>query len=99
MKSHIVIASLLLASLCVLASAADDSAARTQQSSSHHTSVNAKQSPTDPGERVFASNCSRCHTPPMTLPQRITGTVLMHMRVRARLSRQDEQVLLRYMAP
>jgi hypothetical protein len=51
------------------------------------------------GEEIFAANCSRCHKPPMTIPQRATGTVVMHMRVRAKLSRQDEQVLLRYLAP
>jgi cytochrome c5 len=51
------------------------------------------------GERVFADNCARCHRPPMTIPPQITGTVIMHMRVRARLSHQQEQVLLRYLAP
>jgi cytochrome c5 len=51
------------------------------------------------GERVFADNCARCHKPPMTIPPRITGTVVMHMRVRAKLSREDEQALLRYLAP
>jgi len=35
----------------------------------------------------------------MSIPQRITGTVIMHMRTRARLSRQDELLLLKYMAP
>lgn len=53
----------------------------------------------DPGERVFNANCGRCHRPPMTLPSQATGTVLMHMRVRARLSREDERLLLRFMAP
>jgi cytochrome c2 len=51
------------------------------------------------GEKVFADNCSRCHQPPMSLPPRITGTILMHMRTRARLSREDEQALLHFMAP
>jgi cytochrome c5 len=51
------------------------------------------------GEEVFQANCSRCHLPPMSIPQRATGTIIMHMRVRARLSRQDEQLLLKYMAP
>ena len=37
--------------------------------------------------------------PPMTLSQRTTGTVIMHMRVRARLSAQDEKQLLKYLAP
>jgi hypothetical protein len=35
----------------------------------------------------------------MTLNARVTGTVLQHMRVRARLSRKDEQLLLKYLAP
>lgn len=51
------------------------------------------------GERVFMDNCSRCHVPPMSISPRITGTVIMHMRVRARLSRQDQQLLLKYLAP
>lgn len=51
------------------------------------------------GEQVFKDQCSRCHTPPMTISPRVTGTVIMHMRVRARISRQDEQLLLKYMTP
>lgn len=53
----------------------------------------------DPGERKFQANCSRCHNPPEQLSPRITGTVLRHMRVRASLSAQDEQDILRYLAP
>ena len=51
------------------------------------------------GERVFMANCSRCHLPPTSITPRTTGTIIMHMRVRARLSRRDEQLLLKYMAP
>jgi cytochrome c5 len=51
------------------------------------------------GEQVFMENCSRCHMPPMSISPRITGTVIMHMRVRARLSREDQQLLLKYLAP
>jgi cytochrome c5 len=51
------------------------------------------------GEEVFTANCARCHTPPMTLNPRVTGTVIAHMRVRARLSRKDEKLLLQYLAP
>ena len=53
----------------------------------------------DPGEEVFNAHCQRCHTPPSGIRPRITGSVIMHMRVRARLSRRDEQLLLKYMAP
>jgi mono/diheme cytochrome c family protein len=55
--------------------------------------------PAQRGERVFANNCARCHRPPMTIPPQATGTVIMHMRVRARLSSRQEQDLLRYLAP
>src|SRR5215470_8832585 len=51
------------------------------------------------GEQVFQQNCARCHQPPMSISPRTTGTIIMHMRVRARLSRQDEQLLLKYLAP
>ena len=72
---------------------------RTRPDSSTSGTATATQSQSSGGERVFMANCSRCHTPPMSLSPRITGTVLMHMRVRARLSKQDEQLLLKYLAP
>jgi cytochrome c5 len=51
------------------------------------------------GEQIFMENCSRCHKPPMTISPRITGTIVMHMRVRAKLSREGENAVLRYLAP
>jgi cytochrome c5 len=59
----------------------------------------AKARPMESGELIFQQNCARCHQPPMSLSPRITGTVVMHMRVRARLSRDQERELLRYLAP
>jgi cytochrome c5 len=53
----------------------------------------------DPGERAFQSNCSRCHYAPESLPPRITGTVVRHMRVRANLSAKDERLILSYFNP
>jgi len=50
-------------------------------------------------DQVFNTHCGRCHTPPLSISLRITGTVIMHMRMRARLSREDEIPLLKYMAP
>ena len=51
------------------------------------------------GGRVFAQNCSRCHATPDGFAPRISGTVVMHMRVRAALSRDDAQALLRFLNP
>jgi mono/diheme cytochrome c family protein len=51
------------------------------------------------GEKLFQQNCARCHASPEGFPQRISGTVVRHMRVRANLSAHDEQELLRYLNP
>jgi cytochrome c5 len=58
-----------------------------------------KTAPERTGDDVFEAHCVRCHNPPMTLSPRTTGTVVMHMRARARLSREDEILLLKYLAP
>ena len=59
----------------------------------------ARSAATDDGERKFRENCSRCHNAPEELPTRITGTVVMHMRVRASLGAADARAILRYLAP
>lgn len=51
------------------------------------------------GERIFAQNCSRCHTAPEGFSPHISGTIVRHMRVRAQLSEHDEQELLRFLNP
>jgi cytochrome c5 len=66
-----------------------------QQSTAKQTSTH-KQSE---GEKIFAQNCSRCHTPPDGFSSRISGTIVRHMRVRASLSEHDEQELLRFFNP
>jgi hypothetical protein len=51
------------------------------------------------GERKFEQNCSRCHNAPENFSPRISGTIVRHMRVRASLSRRDEQDILRFLNP
>jgi cytochrome c5 len=51
------------------------------------------------GQRIFEQNCSRCHTTPDGFSPHISGTVVMHMRVRASLSQADAQALLRFFNP
>ncbi|HEY3930534.1 MAG TPA: hypothetical protein VGL89_19330 [Candidatus Koribacter sp.] len=57
------------------------------------------QSQNNEGQRLFEENCGRCHHPPDQLSPKITGSVLRHMRVRAMLSKEDEQQILKYLAP
>jgi mono/diheme cytochrome c family protein len=51
------------------------------------------------GELVFQQNCSRCHNAPQGFSPRISGTIVRHMRVRASLSKKDEEALLRFFNP
>jgi cytochrome c5 len=95
MNRRVLFACLVLAPLAMYAAQARQTTDRPQPTPRHQ----ATPAPQDAGERVFAANCSRCHQPPMSLSPRITGTVIMHMRTRARLSREDEKLLLKFLAP
>jgi cytochrome c5 len=53
----------------------------------------------DEGTRIFQQNCSRCHNTPEGFSPRISGTITRHMRVRASLSKHDEEELLRFLNP
>jgi len=53
----------------------------------------------DRGQQVFEQNCSRCHNPPEGFSPRISGTIAMHMRVRASLSDPNYRALLRFLNP
>jgi cytochrome c5 len=95
MNRRVMFACLLLLPLGLAAAPARQASEPAQQNSPR----GASSAPTDAGARVFAANCSRCHQAPMSLAPRYTGTVIMHMRTRARLSQEDEKLLLKYMAP
>jgi hypothetical protein len=58
-----------------------------------------KKASAQEGERKFKENCGRCHNPPDALSPREVKAVLQHMRVRAMLSEEDEQLILKYLAP
>jgi cytochrome c553 len=58
-----------------------------------------KKAQVDEGERRFQENCGRCHNPPDSLSPREVKAVLQHMRVRAMLTAEDEQLILKYLAP
>lgn len=103
---HILLCTCLLLSCGGMLAAPSSKASGPQQAAepSKQAADQSKQAPAssaqaDRGEQVFTTNCVRCHTPPGGMPQRVTGTIVMHMRVRARLSREDEQALLRFLAP
>ena len=61
--------------------------------------VTKKNASGNEGEQRFRANCGRCHNPPDALSPREVKAVLRHMRVRAMLSAEDEQLILKYLAP
>jgi cytochrome c5 len=56
-------------------------------------------SETSEGEKRFEANCGRCHTPPEDISPREARAIVRQMRVRAMLSAEDEQLILKYIAP
>ncbi len=63
------------------------------------TGAHASRQQANEGERIFEQNCSRCHNAPEGFSPRISGTIVRHMRVRASLSKHDEDELLRFFNP
>ena len=86
---------LLLSGILVPVLAQDKSA--TPQPAAKHAP--AAQRPQSYGERVFQQNCARCHKAPDGFSPRIAGAITRHMRVRASLSKRDEEAVLRFFNP
>jgi len=49
------------------------------------------------GEQAYKTNCTRCHTAPPALSQRMANTVMRHMRVKANLPARDAQAIYQYL--
>jgi cytochrome c5 len=90
---------LFLASIASFSQTTDSTTAavKTNQKPAKARPVHAAQ-PRD-GQQVFAQNCERCHNAPQSFSPNISGTVAQHMRVRANLSEQDVQALMRFLNP
>jgi cytochrome c5 len=85
--------------LAAVGATAPDSSAQRQASKPKPSSAQAASSESAEGERLFQSQCSRCHVPPEDLSPREAKAVLRQMRVRANLTAEDERLILKYLAP
>ncbi len=70
-----------------------------EQASQQPAKKTVQTASSDRGQQVFEQNCSRCHNPPEGFSPRISGTVALHMRVRANLSDSDYKALLHFLNP
>lgn len=97
--SHVQRVMLVCLALAATAAIGQTKSARPPQ---HHPPASAKQvhavTP-DRGQKVYNQNCSRCHNAPEGFQPGISGTIAMHMRVRANLSDSDYKALLRFLNP
>jgi mono/diheme cytochrome c family protein len=103
-RKHLIAAALILAAVSASSAApTQESAQATPQSKApqapKQTTATHDSHPQDEGQRIFDQNCSRCHTAPDGFSSRISGTIVRHMRVRASLSKHDEEELLRFFNP
>ena len=95
MLSRLFLVALLIS--CVKATGSPQTTVSTRKQTSTSQSAAAQQR--KEGEQKFRANCGRCHNPPESLSPSEVKAVLQHMRVRAMLSAQDEQLIRKYLAP
>jgi cytochrome c5 len=92
-------AALLFMFVAAVGAAARVSSAQRQANKPKPSSAQAATTESAEGERLFQSQCSRCHVPPEDLSPREAKAVLRQMRVRANLTAEDERLILKYLAP
>jgi cytochrome c5 len=98
-SKHLLLTLVLLPSSVALAQTTMSSEPTTTKVSKNHAIAPVAQQHEDEGTRIFQQNCSRCHNTPEGFSSRISGTIVRHMRVRASLSKHDEEQLLRFLNP
>lgn len=91
---------LLAGSLTVgVAFAVGQTQEKPQQPQNKTVSQAAKPASPTRGAKVFEQNCSRCHNAPQGFSPSVSGTIAMHMRVRASLSDEDYKALREFLNP
>jgi mono/diheme cytochrome c family protein len=91
---------LLAATLAIGGSGAVGQTDSPQQQSHNKTTPKAVHAGNqDRGQQVFEQNCARCHNAPQGFSSSISGSVAMHMRVRAGLSEADYKALRKFLNP
>jgi cytochrome c5 len=99
MNSKYTLAALVALAICPFAQAAQNGTMPNAQKSKAPAAAHATPPNQGEGSQIFEQNCSRCHNAPQGFSSRISGTIVMHMRVRASLSKHDQEELLRFLNP
>jgi cytochrome c5 len=96
-RSLILVVSSLTLIFCTFV-AAQEKQNKSQAASSTNTQANAPSEAAQ-GEKLFRTNCGRCHNPPESLTPREVRAVVRHMRVRAVLTDEQERLIVKFLAP
>ena len=56
-----------------------------------------KPKPPINADLAYKANCTRCHVAPRKFSERATVTIMRHMRVRANLTEEEAQAILKYL--
>ncbi len=99
MKKLLLAAAVVLLSACSMKLFATPQASQAAAVAPRPAKSVTKKTAADPGEEKFKENCGRCHNPPDALSPREVKAVVRHMRVRAMLSAEDEELILNFLAP
>jgi cytochrome c5 len=86
-------------SACLFAAAAKEQSRVLANNAQPERGAKKADASSDDGEKRFEANCGRCHNAPENLSPREARAVVRHMRVRARLTAEDEKLILQYLAP
>ena len=49
------------------------------------------------GEQVYKNNCNRCHITIRTYPEKMSASIVRHMRVKAQLTKPEADAVLGYL--
>ena len=99
MNSKYLLPLLVVLTSVALAQAAPQGKIPATQKGKGQAAAQPSQQHNDEGTRILQQNCSRCHNRPEGFSPNISGTIVQHMRVRASLSKHDEEVILRFFNP
>ena len=50
------------------------------------------------GEQVYRTNCNRCHITIRTYPEKMSRSIVRHMRIKAGLTKPEADAVLAYLA-
>jgi cytochrome c5 len=83
----------------VLSAAARNSRSQQQPGGQNLSAAKPTATEGEEGEKLFQTQCGRCHALPEDLSPREAKAVIRQMRVRANLTAADERLILKYLAP